>query len=51
MGNAQPQLKDHINAALNVDNSPTEIIEVIMQMSAYAGFSTAINGVMAAKEK
>lgn len=50
MGNAEPQLKDHINAALNVENSPTEIIEVIMQMSAYAGFPAAINGVMAAKE-
>ena len=45
-----PQLKDHINAALNVGNSPREIIEIIMQMSAYAGFPKAINGVMAAKE-
>ena len=45
-----PQLKDHINAALNVGNSPREIIEIIMQMSAYAGFPKAINGVIAAKE-
>jgi 4-carboxymuconolactone decarboxylase len=45
-----PQLKDHINAALNVGNSPREIVEIIMQMSAYAGFPKAINGVMAAKE-
>lgn len=45
-----PQLKDHINAALNVGNSPVEIIEIIMQMSAYAGFPKAINGAMAAKE-
>lgn len=45
-----PQLKDHINAALNVGNSPKEIIEIIMQMSAYAGFPKAINGAMAAKE-
>ncbi len=45
-----PQLKDHINAALNMDNSPVEIIEIIMQMSAYAGFPKAINGAMAAKE-
>jgi len=50
MGNAEPQLKDHINAALNVGNSPEEIIEVIMQMSAYGGFPSAINGVMAAKK-
>ena len=45
-----PQLKDHIGAALNVGNSPTEIVEIIMQMTAYAGFPKAINGVMAAKE-
>ena len=45
-----PQLKDHINAALNVGNTPVEIVEVIMQMSAYAGFPKAINGVMVAKE-
>lgn len=45
-----PQLKDHINAALNVGNSPTEIVEIIMQMSAYCGFPKAINGVVAAKE-
>ena len=50
MGNAEPQLKDHINAALNVENTPTEIVEVIMQMSAYAGFPAAINGIRAAKE-
>jgi len=50
IGTAELQLKDHINAALNVDNSPEEIIEVIMQMSAYAGFPAAINGVMVAKE-
>lgn len=45
-----PQLKDHINAALAVGNSPVEIVEIIMQMSAYAGFPKAINGVMAAKD-
>lgn len=45
-----PQLKEHINAALNVGNSPTEIVEIIMQMSAYCGFPKAINAMMAAKE-
>lgn len=45
-----PQLKDHINAALNVGNSPKEIVEIIMQMSAYCGFPKAINGVVAAKD-
>jgi 4-carboxymuconolactone decarboxylase len=47
---AIPQLKDHINAALNVGNSPSEIVEIIMQMSAYCGFPKAINGIVAAKE-
>ena len=47
---AIPQLKDHINAALNVGNSPTEVVEIIMQMSAYAGFPKAINGILATKE-
>ena len=50
IGNAEPQLKDHINAALNVENTPEEIVEVIMQMSAYAGFPAAINGIKIAKE-
>ena len=45
-----PQLKEHINAELNFGNSPTEILEIIIQMSAYAGFPKAINGVVAAKE-
>ena len=50
MGTAEIQLKSHINAALNVNNTPEEIVEIIMQMSAYAGFPAAINGVIAAKE-
>ena len=45
-----PQLKEHINAALNVGNTPAEIVEIIMQMSAYCGFPKAINAMMAAKE-
>lgn len=45
-----PQLKDHINAALNVGNSQTEIVEIILQMSAYCGFPKSINGLVAAKE-
>lgn len=45
-----PQLKEHINAALNVGNSETEIVEIIMQMSAYCGFPKAINAMVTAKE-
>lgn len=50
MGNAQPQLKVHIQAALNVGCSREEIIEVVMQMAVYAGFPAAINGMSAVKE-
>ena len=50
MGTAQPQLKVHIAAALNVGLSRAEIIETMLQMSLYAGFPAALNGVFAAKE-
>lgn len=50
LGNAQPQLKDHINGALNVGCTREEIIEVIIQMAVYAGFPAALNGIFAAKE-
>ncbi|MDB5527724.1 MAG: 4-carboxymuconolactone decarboxylase [Devosia sp.] len=50
MGNAQPQLKVHIQAGLNVGLSRDEIVETIMQMAVYAGFPAALNGLFAAKE-
>jgi 4-carboxymuconolactone decarboxylase len=50
LGNAQPQLKVHINAALNVGCTREEIIEVILQMAVYAGFPAALNGMSAAKD-
>lgn len=50
LGNAAPQLKVHIRAALNVGVTRTEIVETIMQMAVYAGFPAALNGLAAAKE-
>lgn len=50
LGNATPQLKVHINGALNVGCTPQEIIEVIIQMAVYAGFPAALNGAFAAGE-
>jgi 4-carboxymuconolactone decarboxylase len=50
MGNAVPQLKVHLRAALNVGVTRTEVIEVIMQMAVYAGFPSALNGLAAARE-
>jgi 4-carboxymuconolactone decarboxylase len=50
LGNASPQLKVHINGALNVGCTRQEVVEVIMQMAVYAGFPAALNGLFAAKE-
>jgi 4-carboxymuconolactone decarboxylase len=50
LGNAAPQLKVHIQGALNVGCSEQEIVEVIMQMAVYAGFPAALNGLFTAKE-
>ncbi|SON49893.1 carboxymuconolactone decarboxylase family protein [Vibrio tapetis] len=50
LGNCAPQLKVHLNAALNVGCSEEEIKEIILQMSVYAGFPAALNGMFAFKE-
>lgn len=50
LGFAIPQLKVHIKAALNVGCTQDEIKEIIIQMSAYAGFPAALNAMFAAKE-
>ena len=50
MGNAQPQLRVHIRGALNVGCSAQEIVETIMQMTVYAGFPAALNGLAVARE-
>ena len=50
LGNAGPQLRVHIAAALHVGCTREEILEVIMQMAVYAGFPAALNGLFAAKE-
>ena len=50
LGYALPQLKVHINGALNVGCSRKEVIEIIIQMAVYAGFPAALNAMFAAKE-
>ncbi len=50
MGNCQPQLKVHINAALNVGCTEEEVKEVVLQMAGYAGFPAAVNGMFVVKE-
>ncbi|GIU38483.1 4-carboxymuconolactone decarboxylase [Shewanella hafniensis] len=49
LGHCQPQLNVHVNGALNVGCTPQEIVEVILQMSVYAGFPAALNGMFVAK--
>ena len=50
MANVEPQLKVHIHGALNVGCNIAEIQEVILQMSAYSGFPSSINAMVALKE-
>jgi len=50
MGNAAPQLRVHLHAALHVGCTPREIVEVVMQMVVYAGFPAALNGLGAVQE-
>jgi 4-carboxymuconolactone decarboxylase len=50
MGNAPAQLRVHVHAALHVGCTPAEIVEVVMQMSVYAGFPAALNGLAAVRE-
>jgi 4-carboxymuconolactone decarboxylase len=49
LGNAEPQLKVHINGALNVGCTINDVKEVILQMSGYSGFPSCINGMNALK--
>ncbi|WP_394389033.1 carboxymuconolactone decarboxylase family protein [Shewanella woodyi] len=50
LGHCKPQLKVHLNAALNVGCTEDEIKEVLLQMTVYAGFPAALNGMFAFKE-
>lgn len=50
VGTAQPQLKVHINGALNTGSTINEVKEVILQMAVYSGFPSSINGMNALME-
>ena len=50
MGHALPQLKVHINGALNVGCKPSEIVETILQMGLYGGWPCVINALGVARE-
>lgn len=50
LGNAPQQLKVHVVSAINVGIKREEIIEIILQMTLYAGFPAAINAMQAVNE-
>ena len=50
LGTARPQLRLHINGALNVGWTREEVHEIIMQQAVYAGFPAALNGLTLARE-
>ena len=50
LGHALPQLKVHVQGALNVGWTEAEIKEVILQMAIYAGFPAMLNAIFAAQE-
>ena len=45
-GSSLPQLKLHVSAALRCGASRDEVVEIITQMIAYAGFPAATNALM-----
>ncbi len=47
---ASPQLKAHLEAALNAGATEAEIIAMIEQLALYVGFPTACNAMILAKE-
>lgn len=49
-GHALPQLRVHINGALNVGCTPDEIAEVILQTGLYAGLPAATNAMLVARD-
>lgn len=50
LGNARPQLRVHVHAALHVGCTPAEVVEVVMQMAVYAGFPAALNALSVVRE-
>jgi 4-carboxymuconolactone decarboxylase len=50
VGHALPQLRLHVEGALHCGATKEEVVEVIIQMIAYAGFPAATNALLAAKE-
>lgn len=50
MGTAPGQLEFHIRAAMNVGVTQDEVVEIILQVSVYAGVPACMNAILAAKK-
>jgi 4-carboxymuconolactone decarboxylase len=50
LGGCEPQLDVHINAALNVGLTPTEITEAFLHAAVYCGMPRALNATFVAKK-
>jgi 4-carboxymuconolactone decarboxylase len=50
LGGCEPQLKVHIQAALNVGLTQQEIVEALLHSAVYCGFPKALNATFVAKE-
>jgi 4-carboxymuconolactone decarboxylase len=50
MGSTSSKLRTHIHSALNAGCSEADLIEIMIEMAAFAGFPAALNGIKAARE-
>ncbi|WP_299986134.1 carboxymuconolactone decarboxylase family protein [uncultured Ruegeria sp.] len=50
MGTAPSQLEFHIRAAMNTGVTREEIVEIVLQVSVYAGVPACMNAIIAAKK-
>ncbi|SEG62927.1 4-carboxymuconolactone decarboxylase [Nonomuraea solani] len=50
LGGCEPQLEVHINAALNVGLTPTQITEALLHAAVYCGMPRSLNATFVAKK-
>lgn len=49
LGGVEPQPEVHINAGLNVELTPREVVEAILHCIPYTGFPRVLNAILVAK--
>ena len=50
LGNAEPQLRFHLDGGLNVGLSPQEVVELLYVTTVFAGFPAGLNALFAAEK-